>query len=399
MKLSEKWEGKVNSKSDLLGNFIENSQEQIITEILDQETTNILQKIKNYLKRHFAVGVIGYSMSGVFEHGDILGAKKVTRFTRYNIGDIIVFEIGSVKVIHKIVGTEVVNGELQYRTQGVNNEQMDPWTVSRADILGKVDISKTDLNKLIEQISQGKISLIEAFGMPSDPETGLFINFFEENLEICIPEIDLLLKMYHELDFVRGDLYQIKEQFDKYLDEIYGESYIFKLLNTFKTQYLERILLNRLRNQLTSYKIDVRKLYGLVERAKIIDSSNNRKDSSIPEIVFLEQGWQDYSDPGGEGSGLAHILFRHMDHFRDIGLNTGKEIAEFILETVSSQIGVKESDGWFIYKISSTSARGEPRYIRVGIDPETGSIKSAHPYNRRIIRNMINANNYLGDYL
>ncbi len=84
-------------------------------------------------------------MSGMYEHGEIVGARKAKKSMTYNMGDIIVFKVGKVKVIHKIVGIEVVNGELQYQTQGVNNEFKDPWTISTKNIVGKVDLSQLSL--------------------------------------------------------------------------------------------------------------------------------------------------------------------------------------------------------------------------------------------------------------
>jgi len=100
-------------------------------------------------------------MSGLYEHGQIVGARKVKKSTVYNIGDVIVFKVGKVKIIHEIVG--VVDGN--YKTQGVNNKLEDPWTVSKKDIVGKVDLSQAELDAFFLRVEQGKTTVAEALGL------------------------------------------------------------------------------------------------------------------------------------------------------------------------------------------------------------------------------------------
>lgn len=146
-------------------------------------------------------------MSGAIEAGEVVGAKKVRRFTRYNIGDVIVFKVGGVQVIHEIVGTKTVNGEIQYETKGVNNELMDPWTVSRNDIVGKVDMSKNDLDKLLLRVEQGKTTLEKALGQKVTPAlTSSYI----------IGEIQSVLQKYYESTI--SDFYGDVENYIKTLD-------------------------------------------------------------------------------------------------------------------------------------------------------------------------------------
>ena len=74
--------GKVNSDSDFNDNSFEKVEE-------NQKAIWIIQKYKNYIRRNIAKRVIGYLMSGIFEHGDVVGAKKLTHFSRYQKGFII----------------------------------------------------------------------------------------------------------------------------------------------------------------------------------------------------------------------------------------------------------------------------------------------------------------------
>ncbi len=75
-----------------------------------------------------------------------------------------------------------------------------------------------------------------------------------------------------------------------------------------------------------------------------------------------------------------------------------EDIGKFILEIVSNKIGVRENENWIIYKTDLTNKKGKPRYLRVGIDSNTGAISAAHPFTKggeKILKN----NNYLGKYL
>ncbi|TFF90773.1 MAG: signal peptidase I [Promethearchaeota archaeon] len=140
-------------------NKIENIKE-------NQGKIGLIHKLKKFFRRRIGVNVIGYSMSGIFEHGDIVGAKKVTRFTRYSIGDIIVFKNkDGEKVIHMIVGFTRENGKKQYRTWGVNNQELDENPVARQDIVGKVVLSAKEQYKILAQVKEGSILVVDANGM------------------------------------------------------------------------------------------------------------------------------------------------------------------------------------------------------------------------------------------
>ncbi len=168
-----------------------------------EKTQNILSKGTDIrIKRVFAVKVIGESMSGTLESGDIVAARKVRAFTRYNKGDIIVFRMGEITIIHEIVGiTTDSNGEVQYETKGVNNPQKDPWNVSKRDILGKVDISRSDLSKLLVRVEQGKTTLVEALGMRVT--SALTSSYIIEEMEKILQEVyESSLKGFTSLFFI-----------------------------------------------------------------------------------------------------------------------------------------------------------------------------------------------------
>ncbi len=142
---------------------MENYKDGIVQARINQNTPNSIQKFKNYLKRHFAFQVSGHSMTTVLNDGDVAQAKKVWRLTKYNKGDIIIFELDGVEIVHEIIGFENENGEIKYRTKGVNNLEPDIQLVSRKDILGKVDTSTKNQEWLNELVSQGKLTVIEAY--------------------------------------------------------------------------------------------------------------------------------------------------------------------------------------------------------------------------------------------
>ena len=107
-------------------------------------------------------------MSGTFEDGDVVGAKKVTRFTRYKKRDILVFENkDGERVIHMIVGTTRKNGNMECITWGVNNKEIDNDPVARKDIIGKVVLSAKEQYQILAQARQGKVLIIDANGMVS----------------------------------------------------------------------------------------------------------------------------------------------------------------------------------------------------------------------------------------
>lgn len=75
--------------------------------------------------------VSGTSMEPDFFSGDLIVAKVQSD---YQIGDSVIYEIYGGFVVHQII-SESSNG---YRTQGVNNNAPDSWTVARDKVKGKL---------------------------------------------------------------------------------------------------------------------------------------------------------------------------------------------------------------------------------------------------------------------
>lgn len=75
--------------------------------------------------------VEGHSMEPVLHPGDLL----VTRAQdSYAPGDLVVFRVQGVQVVHRIVGGSPHQG---WVTRGDNNAAVDPWTLPNAAVLGK----------------------------------------------------------------------------------------------------------------------------------------------------------------------------------------------------------------------------------------------------------------------
>jgi signal peptidase len=75
--------------------------------------------------------VSGPSMEPLYASGDFVAAREQPS---YAAGDIVVFSTGQGNVIHRIVGGD---GQAGYLMQGDNNPDVDRWTPTDAEVLGK----------------------------------------------------------------------------------------------------------------------------------------------------------------------------------------------------------------------------------------------------------------------
>lgn len=102
------------------------------------------------------------------------------------------------------------------------------------------------------------------------------------------------------------------------------------------------------------------------------------KDPKTGEILWLELGKNDYSDPN-KGAGLEHIYKDHPE-FRndDWGLITPKQQAEFFLDTISSDANYKMSENYRVYEVE---INGNLKYIAVLQSNYNGFIVTARPFN------------------
>lgn len=77
------------------------------------------------------------SMTGELNVGD---AAIFERYDEQLIveGQVIVFDKDDSKIVHRVVDIEKINGVTRYYTKGDANEEVDPWVVHDADIVGLV---------------------------------------------------------------------------------------------------------------------------------------------------------------------------------------------------------------------------------------------------------------------
>lgn len=75
--------------------------------------------------------VAGPSMEPQYYTGDFVAARAQDD---YRVGDIVVFTTDNGKVIHRIIGGDGTSG---YAMQGDNNPEIDRWTPTNEEVLGK----------------------------------------------------------------------------------------------------------------------------------------------------------------------------------------------------------------------------------------------------------------------
>jgi signal peptidase I len=86
----------------------------------------------------FGALVVGSSsMSDSINKGDVI-IYDDNEIKNLKIGDVIVFNRGSTKIVHRIVNMKTVNNEYIYYTKGDNNSTEDEGYVNKNDIYGKV---------------------------------------------------------------------------------------------------------------------------------------------------------------------------------------------------------------------------------------------------------------------
>lgn len=84
------------------------------------------------------VVVSGPSMEPTYRTGDFVAARAQDG---YQAGDIVVFSTGNGNVVHRIVDGD---GDSGYLMQGDNNPEIDRWTPTDEDVLGKAVLHVPD---------------------------------------------------------------------------------------------------------------------------------------------------------------------------------------------------------------------------------------------------------------
>jgi signal peptidase len=87
----------------------------------------------------FVGGFFSVIMSGSMEPaipvGSIVVVKKVNP-EDVKVGDVIAFEMGESRTMHRVVEKVFENGSFHFRTKGDANEDSDPWIVKPEDVSG-----------------------------------------------------------------------------------------------------------------------------------------------------------------------------------------------------------------------------------------------------------------------
>jgi signal peptidase len=87
----------------------------------------------------FVGGFFSVIMSGSMEPaipvGSIVVVKRVNP-EDVKVGDVIAFETGESRTMHRVVEKVVENGSFHFRTKGDANEDPDPWIVKPEDVSG-----------------------------------------------------------------------------------------------------------------------------------------------------------------------------------------------------------------------------------------------------------------------
>lgn len=90
-------------------------------------------------KFKYGVLVIGSgSMTGTIDKGDAVLYESSNNIKDVNEGDIILFNVGTKIVIHRVVKIEDINDEIRLYTKGDNNLQQDPGYITQSDYRGHV---------------------------------------------------------------------------------------------------------------------------------------------------------------------------------------------------------------------------------------------------------------------
>ena len=86
-----------------------------------------------------AVVVATESMTGEINRGDAIIYEEYDDEI-INEGDVLVFNKGNIKVVHRVIKIENVNNEVRYYTKGDANESPDAGYITKSNIIGKVEL-------------------------------------------------------------------------------------------------------------------------------------------------------------------------------------------------------------------------------------------------------------------
>lgn len=97
----------------------------------------LIALISGYFK-YYILGVASASMEPKINVGDAVFVTKVSKDSKIEVGDIIVYEAYDRKIVHRVSRIREKNGEKMYYTKGDNNSSEDSGYLLFEEIKGKV---------------------------------------------------------------------------------------------------------------------------------------------------------------------------------------------------------------------------------------------------------------------
>lgn len=89
--------------------------------------------------KHGLIVIATGSMAGELDVGDAVIYEQYDDQSIEN-GQVIIFKQGKSTIVHRVVDIEHINGEVRYYTQGDANENADSGYITRADIIGVINL-------------------------------------------------------------------------------------------------------------------------------------------------------------------------------------------------------------------------------------------------------------------
>ena len=88
--------------------------------------------------RFCALVIATESMTGELNKGDAIVYESYDS-QEIEVGQVIVFQNGKSRIVHRVIDIEIISGETRYYTKGDANEDPDPGFITDADIVGTAE--------------------------------------------------------------------------------------------------------------------------------------------------------------------------------------------------------------------------------------------------------------------
>ncbi len=358
-------------------------------------------------------------MLGKLKPGAKVGFEIKNENDVYEIGDIIVFNQDDVNIIHEVISYSTdSNGEITYRTKGVNNEYIDSRPVPGDKVIGKVvDLTRSELSGLMDLVKLGRIPYITAMAMPKQTETiksdrqlileqlikngiskdELIKEIGSETILISDFEQFYDVKTFEEAQaYVMGEfLISLQEKFvlaDQALTELWENGYKIidpnnnDALNNldefchllwgkdYNDKLIERAGIESYFNKVYRTNDIIKTKYKEFLHERIIKQGTEKLD------LWFKLGYHNYLNPD-HGDGLEHAFQHHEEDFLKWGFETYKERLDFVKDIISNNIGIRAGHNTILYKI--VDGYGRDDYMFVAYDVNDGHIRNVYGIDKR----------------